>query len=540
MKKYLKELLPVIVISSVMGFMFFIYEQITLFANSTENFAFGLGVLLKTNILYLLAFVFSIICFSIFILFISKKTKKELIYRIYVLILSIIFITMYIQGNYLSQALPVLDGSSIDWSSFLIQNIISIALLLIVLGISIFLFIKYKDKYFKISTYISLAIFIMLFVSLLTTMTTKQNIYEEKGLYTVTIKDFNKLSSNKNYLILLVDMLDSKTFDKVLKDSNKEYILKDFSYYPDTLSTYGFTRESVPYILSGKYYEALEEYTDYYTKAMNESLLFKLLKDNNYEINLYENELIWNDEKITEVNNVESFSYDLAKICFLEEETKYIMFKYLPFPLKQYSNIESLNYNRCRKSKSKYIYTVENDYIYDNLDKIELQEDNYFQFVHIEGGHYPFNLDKDLNSIDDGTYEQKIESAITVIEKYLDRVKESGMYDNSVIIIMSDHGYNGSNHDGRQNPSLYIKGFNETHDNMIVSNKKVSYQDLYDSIYSDLLNGSKSNELLKNVSNNRVRRYIYYKEENHMYEQTLDGHAWETDKLKDTGKTYFR
>ena len=73
---------------------------------------------------------------------------------------------------------------------------------------------------------------------------------------------------------------------------------------------------------------------------------------------------------------------------------------------------------------------------------------------------------------------------------------------------------------------------------MIVSDKKVSYADLNDTIYNDLLNGKKSTEILNDVEADRIRRFIWYKDYGDMYEQILDGHAWETEKLINTGKRY--
>ena len=197
---------------------------------------------------------------------------------------------------------------------------------------------------------------------------------------------------------------------------------------------------------------------------------------------------------------------------------------------------------KCRKGEMKYesAFNPDNKVVYDTLDKIKVKNKNYFQFLHIDGGHYPWNMNKDFELIENGTYEEKIESSITVIDKYLDRIKESNQYDNSIIIILADHGNNGYDPVGRQNPSLYIKGLNEKHDEMQISNKKASYVDLNDSIYYDLLKGKKSTELLSEIDDNRVRRFIWYKDYDKMFEQTLDGHAWETDKLKNTGKKYER
>ena len=542
MKKHLKDITPAIILAFVASFMLFIYEPIITYASNTEDFWFDLTALFKANIVYLIIAMFTITLISSIVYIIAKWSKKDIIYKAYILIAFAIFFATYLQGNFFSGKLPTLDGSPIEWSKYKTQSIISIILILLTLGASILIGIKYKEKYKKIAIFICLVVLVMLSTSLISTMLTSKQIYEKKGIYTATNIDINKLSKNRNFLMLLVDMEDSKTFDKVVKDNNKEYLFKDFTYFPDTLSAYPFTRESIPYILSGVWFEEETTFTEYFNNAFTNSKFIQNLKDNGYDVNIYEKQLLWTDEKALEINNIKAVNTKLDKVKFLKQESKYILFKYLPFYLKKYSKIETLNYDVCRDEENSTYETFNDDnkMIYDVLGEISFQKDNYFQFIHADGGHYPWNMNKNFETVENGTYEEKIGSSITMIEKYLDRIKKSGQYDNSIIIILADHGNNGYNPIGRQNPILYIKGLNETHEEMQISNKKVSYVDLNDRIYYDLLDGKKSSELLEDIDENRIRRFIWYKDYDDMYEQTLDGHAWETDKLINTGNRYKR
>lgn len=541
-KTHAKNLIAPSIMSFVIAFMLFIYEPITTYASNTEDYWFDLKALLINNLVIFAVVLIILLLTSNIIYFIARKSKKDIIYNVYVITMFVCFVATYIQGNYLASALPTLDGTPIDWNNYTKQGIISLVLWIFVIITNIIIYKRLKTKYKKLVSYISIAIFAMLFVSFLSTLLTNKQIYTPKGKYIPTTENINNLSTNNNFLILLVDMADSKTFDKVLRENKKEILFKDFTYFPDTLATYPFTRESIPYILSGKWYEAETSYPEYYNEAMNNSLLIKKLKDNNYDINIYENELNWTDSKSLEISNIKTINFEIDNKIFFKQETKYILFKYLPFPLKKYSKIETLDYNSCRKENrdSNNIFSSDNKKTFDTLDTVSLQTKEYFQFVHIDGGHYPWDMNKNFEKIENGTYEEKIESSITVIEKYLNRIKESGQYDNSIIIILADHGNNGYDPVGRQNPILYIKGLAEQHDEMIVSDKKVSYEDLNTSIYSDLLEGKKSTELLENVDNNRIRRFIWYKDYDKMEEQTLDGHAWETEKLIPTGVKYER
>ncbi len=541
MKKFkFKDLIFPSIVSFVLSFMLVIYEPIITYAANTDDYWFSFKTLILNNLLLFLILFFVGVIFSVIVYFLTLLLNKRSLYNLYLILLFVTFITTYIQGNFLAGSLPTLDGSPIIWNDYTKQGALSVALLCILLGLSTFLFVKYKEKVFTYMKYISFAVFAMLFVSLSTTLLTSKDIYANKGTITATNDNITNLSENKNFLILLVDMADSKTFDKVLKQVNKEDIFKDFTYFPDTLAAYPFTRESIPFILSGEWFEEQKSFTDYYNDALNNSKFLEELKKQNYDINIYESDLNWTDNKALDVNNIKDINFAIDKISLYKQEFKYILFKYLPFPLKKYSKVEWIDYKLCRKENldSDNLFNMDNKVNYDLLDEVNIQKSNYFQFLHIDGGHYPWDSDSNFNKVENGTYEQKIEASIKVIDKYIKRIKDAKLYDNSVIMVLADHGNNGYDPVGRQNPILYIKGVNEKHNKLFVSNKKVSYTDLNDSIYYDLLNGKNSSELLPEVQKNRIRRFIWYKDYDELYEQFLDGHAWETNKLKNSGKKY--
>lgn len=543
-KKEIKELVAPFIMSFLATFMFLIYEPITTYASNVTDYWFGFNALLKANCLLFVIIFLILLSVSIIIYYVSKLLKMKKIYEIFLMVFSICLSALYIQGNYLSGSLPTLDGAKIYWDKYEMQNIISILMWLVVAIINVIICRKFKSKYKKIISYEFCAIFIMLFVSFLVTIFTSKDLYAEKGKYISTTKNINMLSENKNFLILLVDCVDSREFEKVVNETDSDYVFEDFTYFPDTMSTYGFTRDSVPYVFSGIWYEAETPYNQYYENAFNNSKLFSMMKRDNYDINVYDEELMISNNKKYDVKNVELVNSKIDLYSLFKQEVKYDLFKYLPFGLKKYSSIETLNYSKCKKlnkNDSEYdIFSWNNVFNYEHWNKINLQKNNYFHFLHIEGAHFPYDLNKNLEKLTDETnYDDKLGATISMIDTYLTRIKDSGMYDNSVIIILSDHGQNDLNPVGRQNPILYIKGIDEHH-KLEVSNKKVSYVDLNESIYKDLLDNKKSFELLENVDNDRIRRYLWYKDYDDMYEQTLDGHAWETEKLINTGKRYKR
>lgn len=541
MKRILDDLLPCLILAFTTSFMLFIYEPIIMYSNNINDFWFDLSILYKNSV-HLFLLLFFVIFFSYFLFyFIDKKVfKNKKIYNILLIIGYIIFISIYIEGNYMAGFLPPLDGTSIVWKNFIKESIISIAILIIVSTLIFILYKKYNSKMIGYLKYIGLAIFIMISSSLLTTLLTTNALKPKEYAVTSTIKNINTYSENENFIIFLLDAVDSRTFYKVL-NTNDEYkdIFNDFTYYPDTMSTYPFTRDSIPFILSGVWNNNEDEFKDYYVKSMNKSPLLKNLYDEKYDVNIYDTEILYNSKNAEKIKNL-SFSSDYDEMKFKRQELKYVLFKYLPFYLKKYSKIDTLNFNGTKLSIDGVFDLSDTTFNSEYMNDFKTSKNNQFKFIHLEGAHVPFNLDKDLNRISGGTYDQKVESNIVLTGKFLSYLKKNNVYDNSNVIVMADHGYNMLEAIGRQNPILFIKGKNEKHD-LKISDKAISYDDLQ-SAYSDLLDHEKSINLFSDISSKRSRRYLfyYYGKEDNMIEYIQKEKAWDTNSMEKTGKEFNR
>ena len=536
----MKKLIPAYILAFIISFMLFIYEPITMYANNINDFWFDFKTMTKPMISFFMLVLITLIAIYTIIYIINKKLNKN-IYNISLIISFIAFIASYIQGNYLVKNLPPLDGSIINWGGHTLDNIITLVIWIILITIYIITIKKYKyEKVINTSKYISLAIFGMLLTSLATTMLTK-NIYKDKMAFKITYENYNTASTDKNLFILVLDAVDQKIFTQELEKSENKDIFNDFTFYPDTLSGYPFTRDSVPLILSGEWNNNEKDFLEYCNTSMDNSKLIKKLQKENYTINIYDEELCWKTPETEKVSNIrKKTKSELTTILFGKQEIKYALFKYLPYKLKKYSRIQDMKFEKYKEILKNYNWTNLNNYGIIEDNKIEKQENKIFNYLHIEGGHVPFNIDENLNYIENGTYEQKLSANIKIIKEYLDRLKENNVYDNSAIIIMADHGYSYTGVDGRQNPILYIKGINEHH-KMYTSDKQISHQDLAQA-FTELIDGKTSKELFKDITNNRTRKYNWYEytKENHMIEQQLEGKAWELEKMIPTGKEFNR
>ena len=369
----------------------------------------------------------------------------------------------------------------------------------------------------------------------------------ESKLIKVTNKNYTNFSTDKNFIVIVLDAIDSRKFEKVVNKSQYKNDLKDFTYYPDTLSHYLFTRESIPLIISGKPNYNETDYLTYYNNAFDNSKFLNNLIEQGYEINFFEHELNWTTQKARIVQNIVFLSNEEnGTIYQIKCALNNIANKYLPFI---FNFMPSLRYMNC--STTLEDIKEEDLYSWDNIDNykyilnkpVTLTDKKQYKFIHTNGVHPPYNEDQNLNKVSEANSSEtkEMQASLKLLVSYINMLKENGVYDNSVIVVTADHGYNNGDKIGKQNPILYIKGINETNTQMNTNNNKISHLDLQDA-YNLLLNGEQAKNLFKNIPNNRVRKVIWYvfRKEDHMVEYKLDGHAWENNKLKKTGKEYNR
>ena len=544
MKNNIKNLIPAYILAFVVSFMLYIYEPILIYSTNFNDFWFDFKAMMGVIPIYFAILFVGLSIGYTALYFINKAFSKKIqIYKVVLIISYVLFMFVYIQGNYLAGELPTLDGTTINWSDYTTQNIISLVVLAVLTIAEVVAIIKLKyEKVEKANNYITIAIFVMLLTSLISVMFTP-GLYREKIVANSTTRNINNASTDKNFFIFLVDAVDSGEFASVVKECEQyKSTFEDFTYYPDTVSAYLYTRDSIPFIFSGEWNENETEFVDYYNDAFNNSKLLKELNEQNYQMNFYEYQIQASSRKLEDFANIDIYNKEVNTTSFFKQLTKYVLFKYLPYSLKPYSHIETMNFEYAKEVEETEQFNWSNDIAYHLIknNEIEKIDNKHFQFLHIEGGHVPFDYDENVNKIpkEQGTYRLKLKATLNIIDAFINRLKQNNVYDNSAIIVMADHGYWAST--GRQNPILYIKGINEHHE-MITSEIPVSYEDLVPA-YLQLLNGDTSDKLFQNLDPNRVRRFIEnaFEGEDHMIEYEVRGKAWDSSAIVETGREFNR
>lgn len=540
------DLLPGFLIVCTITYMLCYYAPLEIYMNNKIEFWYDYSVLQPE--LLKLCWTFLKVGFLIVIAFyvIHKKLYKG---ALFVGVTSLVI--LYLQGNYFASKLPGMDGSEIDWTQYMPEMEQSAILCLVVIIIVAILFRVLKNKKFTyVVDFTCVLITTMLAISLMD-INKKQNGTEKKNdNYAITKNNEYDYSSEKNFIIFIVDAFDSFTFNNIVSE-NDEYkeMFDGFTYYPDTVGAYPYTSRSIPFIMSGKWYENEGDFKDFESQAVAESPILNSLEEQGYRLDAYEDEFLYDEDLSRYSNAIETETLLSNKYKLRDEELNIALFKYMPYFLKGNYEVNLDSFNELKKTKEsdiEYFSMNDTDFYNDLLNnEITTTDQKVFKFIHIEGAHIPFNLDENVNGIEGGTYVQKQKATLTILNQYMQKLKKFGVYDNSTILIMGDHGYDPNTDNEyatiecRSNPLLMVKSADEHHE-LTWNDAPVSYDDLQGA-YQNLLDGSSGENAFDGLTeDNDRRRFLLFKwsEENVMTEWYQNGTANDMSQMKPSGKEY--
>ena len=286
-------------------FMLFIYAPLELYVTNQTEFWFDFYKILKAA-LENFAIFFGLNALGILLTACISKglcrfvTAAELVG----------LLTFYVQGNFLVNHMPPFDGTEIVWEDYKGENIkTAVVCIIIVAAVVIAGKLLGAIRFRGACMAVSGGLLGILMITLVT-MTVTTGAYRERTTYYALENGQYCLSQDQNFLILLLDAVDAKASEEVMdSDPSYEETFADFTYYPDMVGAYPWTAFSVPYILSGKWYEGEGYYLDYAAAAVDESGLFRELSERDYDIALYESDP-W----------VTSYTYQFSNMVELQHE----------------------------------------------------------------------------------------------------------------------------------------------------------------------------------------------------------------------------
>jgi hypothetical protein len=426
---------------------------------------FGPSTIYQTNVLEFFSAYREIIFILIPVMLISTvllagilSLLKMRIYEKAVSILIMASILLWIQGSILKWDYGLLSGRDIDWQKKIILGVIDSGIWVVLL---VFAIIK-SSLVFRYAKKICLAFVLIQSISLGFLVIEAPRVEGRKYII-VDMHEMFTFSSTRNVIILILDTFQTDVFHEIVEeDDGQRTIFRDFTYFRNSLGGFPTTQGSVPLILTGRYYQNAEPYHRFVKTVFLADSLPKILKESGYRVHLYPfiHPIYLSSDIATNFVRRARWRRTVVK------ETAFIcditLFRCLPHFLKKYvwnnqnwfikrivENIFRSKSVRKKKSRGKLEIDplIRTDLPFFSLMKEQTsvyKSTPTFKFYHLRGVHPPFELNRsceiDKLEFTRQNYKNQAVCLLSKLKEFLDILKEKGVYENSMIFIIGDHG----------------------------------------------------------------------------------------------------
>ena len=460
-----QRLLPVLLLAFAMALTVFVFGSFEIYGSNMEQFDFSLTDFLGWSLLYALGLIIVVSA----ILLPLRGTAFDIVYAVFFWIA----LMLMIQGNYLNFGISSLTGDGMGADGFATPKILLNTAIWLLVGAGIvfavlFFRAKHRDLIRTVGIIGMVTVIgmqsIPFAVTSLTSDIWKSKDYgvtdeESDGLpHFLTYENLDRVSTKKNVIWFVIDRFDVTYYEEAREKSPEIfYNLDGFTYFDDMTAMYPRTFPSISYMLTGKEHDFRDPRPEYLMDAYQNSEFLKLLNANDYSINIYTDhyygyedarhleEYVANSSAVNHFNIVDKplLSFDMTRLSlfrFLPVATKNLIGNISTPDFEKYVSYDT-EYPKYESYDMKAVY----DYMGENPLKTFSTKNN-FTFLHIAGCHMPSKYDENFGApTRDEQYDAVIamKQSFKIINRYIDQLKELGLYEDATIIITGDHGWHG-------------------------------------------------------------------------------------------------
>ena len=449
-----QRLVPVLLVAIALGLTLCIIGPCDIFFNNIEEFSFSVSDFVLWSTLFCLLTVAIVSG----ILLPLKGRYFDVAYAIFFALTFLLFL----QGNYLNIGLNSLagDGQGESANQAVINVINTIVWVLVMAGcVASVILIKGNGREMirTVGTIAMVTVIGMQLIPLVVgAMTAQSKDGSDENDRVLTYENFNVIGKENNVLYFVIDRFDYSFYENYAKHEAPELFegLDGFTYYADTVTLYPRTYPAAAYMVTGVEHDFLDARTDYLDDAYENSPFLRLLQKEGYDINIYVEEYysynransmadycknVSNGVSDFQVVNKVNLSWDMLRLS---------LYRYFPFAAKKVvGNISTPEFAQYIVYDTEYPkYTLDMKNAYEFLSQNGIQVSNSkknFSFIHIDGCHTPNLYNENFEACDASeAYDVTVslKQSFKIINMYIDKLKELGLYENATIIIGGDHG----------------------------------------------------------------------------------------------------
>lgn len=353
---------------------------------------------------------------------------------------------LYVQGTFMAGITPALSGDAVNWSAMKKQMIVNIAVWAVMFSIP-FVLLHFKQVWSYARILLPVLFLVMQLTGFVSLLGQPGATNTEVGyLSNDGICDY---SDQGNTLVFMLDRLDHDYIDGVLEDDPQFFDRLDgFIRYDNAISRFAHTRPAMNYMLTG-YDRTLfqEDAAGFFEHSWDdgERHILKDLTDAGYCVNLYgfiQSLLGRNYAGFTPyVSNIRQTNDNIDPVRIIQRATVLSAYRSFPLAMKRLFYKSTPWFNYVYKKKGTNYDTDET--VFDQMmsDMTVQSNGKRFKFYEFDGSHTPYRLNAD-GTKSGGTTDviTQTKGCFEILLRAFDRMKQAGIYRDTAIIILADHG----------------------------------------------------------------------------------------------------
>lgn len=466
-----KNLLCALIVSLSCALTIFFFPPSDTMLGNADEFPVG-----PENVMIPMFVVAIIVAVLIFILlFICILINQKLFNSIVCLVFGIELAT-YFQVLFWNGEMVLANESPEKYEERNIHNYLNFIMYYATAVVPIILYyakLSYKAKFYKLITRSNLCIAAAIIIAMQSvgigsSLLSVHSVNSKPTVKYLSFEPTTSLSKEKNIIVFVVDRMDGGWMADMEERYPELYDEMDgFTLYHDNLSKYGQTFPAVANLLTGREYGREGRYL-YLTNSFAGRNPLDELRDNGFVSNFltecpnaFNNIVNLNDH----CDNIKESEMECCIDYYSDYGIIYTMTllsfsKCLPYFMKclatesiepDFTNffvyLKDENGKIDIEDKMDYTITPGNDmryYKYINAHLLDADNENkVFNFIHFAGFHDDSREVSELYEGYDGgrvNYYTTARGEFEIINNYMEQMKKLGVYDNSTIIILGDHG----------------------------------------------------------------------------------------------------
>lgn len=420
----------------------------------------------------------------------------------------------YLQLNFLNADYGLIDGHSIEWSSYGLYGALNLCVWIFIIVALIYLYNR-SSIHKKIFLYASLLFCAMQFAGLIGEYILAPQKSQDEKQFVLTDAGINEIGDKNNLVMIVLDTFDVR-HAKYLLDTNHP-VCKDldgFTFYENAVSPYPKTLTSVPFMLTASFYRNEVGYENFLKEQYKNSELINQLYENNYDIRLYTDtseSMSVLKNKVKNLKNTEDPQSSSPGWKIWKQLMRYGLFREIPHSLKKHVPISINDFNNLKEfsdeTPSEYI-TNDSAY-YQRLKRNGIAvntESSAFRLIHLNGMHEPLTLASDASQVSQSTVYNQLDGTMVILSEYLNALRTAGVYDDTAIMVLGDHGAILGNQ-----PALFFKPIGSK-GGLQVSDTAVYYEDIHKTLLNEVgLDVSYGENMTILSATTRERMYYDYR-----------------------------